>query len=81
MSSKNRSSFVDPIRKLWGGLVLFGLLFRLLPIWPVQGNWFGFPAWSVLVLLSSFLTSCFTAFVICRVWQDPDEPGDRTDHD
>jgi len=79
MSSKNSSSFVDPICKPWVGLGLLALLFLLLPIWPVEGNWLGIPAWSVLALLASFLTSCFTAFVICRVWKDPDDSAQTHD--
>jgi hypothetical protein len=73
MKIKTGSSFVDPIRKPWVSAGLLALFFMLLPIWPVEGNWWGIPAWSVLALLVSLLTSVFTAFVILVVWQDPDE--------
>jgi hypothetical protein len=73
MKNENGSSFVDPIRKPWVSVGLLVLFFMLLPIWPIEGNWWGIPAWSLLALLASLLTSIFTAFVILRVWQDPDE--------
>jgi hypothetical protein len=81
MKNKNESSFVDPIRKPWVGAGLFVLLITMLPIWPLQGNWWGIPSWSVFALLASFLTSVFIAFVILCVWKDPDEPAERKSHD
>jgi hypothetical protein len=79
MKNKNGSSFVDPISKPWVGAGLLALFFMLLPIWPVEGSWWGIPAWACLALIASFLTSVFTSFVILRVWQDPDEPEESDD--
>jgi hypothetical protein len=79
MKNEKGSSFVDPIRKPWVGAGLLVLLFMLLPIWPVEGLWWGIPAWSVLALFASLLTSIFIAFVILYVWQDPDESEESND--
>lgn len=79
MNNKKDSSFVDPIRKPWVGAGLLALLFMLLPIWSVEGYWWGIPAWSLLALFASFLTSVFTAFVILCVWRDVDESGEADD--
>jgi len=51
----------------------------MVPVWPITGNWFGVPAWAVFAVLVSILTSLFTAFVIVRVWHDPDELGENND--
>lgn len=75
------ADFVDPVRKPWVGGVLLALLFMLLPVWPVEGNWWGIPAWSALALLASFLTSAFIAFVILCIWKDPDELTEEKTHD
>tara|TARA_B100001123_G_C14990307_1_gene899299 strand:+ start:264 stop:533 length:270 start_codon:yes stop_codon:yes gene_type:complete len=71
--------FVDPIRKPWVGGFFLVLLLLMLPVWPVEGNWLGIPSWSLFALLAGFLTSAFTAFIILRVWKDPDESLERTD--
>lgn len=76
MKNKKASAFIDPICIPWVGGGLLVLLFLLLPIWPVKGNWWGIPAWSALALFASFLTSIFIAYVILFVWQDPDESSE-----
>ena len=73
---KNKNNFVDPIRVLWVRVGIFILLLAMIPIWPISGNWFGIPAWAVFELLISILTSLFIAFVILRVWRDPEDYGD-----
>jgi hypothetical protein len=81
MKNENGSSFVDPIRKPWVGVGFLALFFMLLPIWPVEGSWWGIPAWLLLALLASLLTSIFTAFVILRIWQDPEESTEGENDD
>ena len=71
----NKTSFVDPIHRPWVGVGLFILFLAMLPIWPFTGNWLGVPAWAAFALLISILTSFFIAYVILRVWQDPDDKG------
>ena len=69
----NKNIFVDPIRLPWVRFGIFILLLAMIPIWPISGNWFGIPAWAVFALLISILTSLFIAFVILRVWRDPED--------
>ena len=70
---KNKNNFVDPIRIPWVGTGIIILLVAMIPIWPITGSCFGVPAWAVFALFISILTSLFIAFVILRVWRDPDD--------
>ena len=76
---KYQNSFKDPIRNVWVRFGIFILFLAMLPVWPITGNWFGIPAWAVFAVLVSIFTSLFTAFVIFRVWHDPDELGENND--
>ena len=76
---KNKNNFLDPIRIPWVGIGIIILLVAMIPIWPITGNWFGVPAWAVFELLINVLTSLFIAFVILRVWRDPDDEGKHDD--
>ncbi|MBC8283359.1 MAG: hypothetical protein H8E32_06055 [Nitrospinae bacterium] len=76
---KNKNSFVDPIRIPWVGIGIFILFLAMLPIWPLTGSWFGVPSWAAFALFISLLTSIFIAYVILRVWQDPDDEGEQDD--
>ena len=63
----------DSILRLGVILTWAGLSFR-------QDSHLGrIPAWAVFALLVSILTSLFVAFVILRVWQDPDDQGEHND--
>mgnify|MGYP003967277593 CR=1 FL=1 len=73
---KNKNNFVDPIRLPWVRFGIFILFLAIIPIWPISGNWVGIPAWAVFALLISILTSLFIAFVILRVWRDPEDDGE-----
>ena len=63
----------DPIRRPWVIIGLLVLLILAIPVWPLEGNWWGIPAWSVMALLVSLLTSFFTAFVIYWAWNENGE--------
>ncbi|MZG54155.1 MAG: hypothetical protein F3743_00775 [Nitrospinae bacterium] len=76
---KDQNSFKDPIRKPWVGFGIFILFLAMVPVWPITGNWFGIPAWAVFAVSVSILASLFTAFVIVRVWRDPDEMEENND--
>ena len=76
---KYQNSFKDPIRNTWVHFGIFILFLAMVPVWRITGNWFGIPAWAVFAVLVSILTSLFTAFVIVRVWHDPDELGENND--
>ena len=76
---KYQNSFKDPIRNGWVRFGIFILFLAMVPVWPITGNWFVIPAWAVLAVLVSILTSLFTAFAIVRVWHDPDELGENND--
>ena len=76
---KYQNSFKDPIRNSWVRFGIFILFLAMIPVWPITGNWFGIPAWAVFAVLVSILTSLFTAFVIGRVWHDPDELRENND--
>jgi hypothetical protein len=79
-TAESQAIFVDPIRKPLIGSV-FALLFAaLVPLWPIDGNWLGVPAWAVFALFMSVLLSVFTAYVLLRIWQDPeDSAGENHD--
>ena len=76
---KYQKSFKDPIQNAWVRFGIIILFLAMVPVWPITGNWFGIPAWAVFAVLVSILTSLFTAFVIVRVWHDPDELGENND--
>ncbi len=76
---KNKNDFIDPIRIPWVGIGFLILFLAMIPVWPIQGNWFGIPAWAAFALLVSVFTSLFTAYVILSVWQDPGEGGEADD--
>jgi hypothetical protein len=50
-------------------LVLF-----MLPLWPVEGTWFGLPAWVVLAILASATASGVTAWLALRRWPEQEAP-------
>ena len=65
--------FVDPIRKPLIGSA-FALVFAaLVPVWPIDGDWWGVPAWAVFALFMSILLSMLTAYVILKIWYDPED--------
>jgi len=74
---KNKNSFVDPIQRPWVGIGIFILFLAMLPVWPFTGNWLGVPSWAAFAILISIFTSFFIAYVILRVWQDPDDKGEN----
>jgi len=65
-------SFTDPIRDRRVQMGIVCLLVLLVPVWPVSGSLWGFPAWAVFAVLASLLTSVFIAWVVLAVWRDPD---------
>ncbi|MEK9628009.1 MAG: hypothetical protein VW455_03210 [Nitrospinota bacterium] len=76
---KNQKSFKDPIRVPWVGAGIVILFLAMAPIWPLTGNWLGIPAWALFALVVSILISFFIAFVILRVWRDPEDQGEPND--
>lgn len=81
MKNKNAIPFADPIHKPWVGIGILILFLAMVPVWPITGSWWGIPAWAVFALFVSFLTSVFIAYVILRVWRDPDETVNRANDD
>lgn len=69
--ANKEEKFIDPGRKPWVWIIFTLLFVGMLPLWPVKGTWLGLPAWAVLAIVMSFMTSLFTAYVILQVWQDP----------
>ncbi len=49
-------------------------LLAMLPIWPVEGLWFGIPAWAVTVVVGSALSGLWIAYVSLKCW-----PGENDD--
>ncbi|QPJ60358.1 MAG: hypothetical protein G3M70_09035 [Candidatus Nitronauta litoralis] len=45
-------------------------LILMLPIWPVEGLWFGLPAWAVLCVLGCAATSCWIAWAALFRWRE-----------
>jgi hypothetical protein len=74
-------SFIDPIRdrRVQVGIVL--LLVLLVPIWPLSGSLWGFPAWAVFAVFASLLTSGFISWVVLAVWRDPDNNTKETNRE
>ncbi len=72
-TSSPESLFVDPIRKPVIGSVFVLLFAALVPVWPLGGDWWGVPAWAVFALFASIFLSVFTAYVILRIWHDPED--------
>ncbi len=72
-AAKHRRAFIDPARRpwVWAGFAL--LLAGLIPVWPIEGWWWGIPGWAVLAVLMSAATSAFTIFVLIKGWRDPDD--------
>lgn len=65
--------FVDPIRKPVIGSIFVLLFVALVPVWPLGGDWWEVPAWAVFALFASIFLSVFTAYVILRIWHDPED--------
>jgi len=74
---KSKSSFVDPAHCPWVGVGILTLFLAMIPVWPFEGHWLGVPIWAWFALLVSIFTSCFIAYVILRVWQDPDNEEEK----
>ena len=72
-AAKHRRAFIAPARRpwVWAGFAL--LLAGLIPVWPIEGWWWGIPGWAVLAVLMSAATSAFTIFVLIKGWRDPDD--------
>ncbi len=74
-----QEGFSDPARRPWVGLGFALLLAGLLPVWPIEGWWWGVPGWAVFAVLMSLATSAFTVFVLIKTWRDPGETGEEHD--
>ncbi|UCD12105.1 MAG: hypothetical protein JSU88_03185 [Nitrospinaceae bacterium] len=76
---RNRHGFIDPARRpwVWAGFAL--LLAGLLPVWPIEGWWWGIPGWAVFAVLMSVATSAFTVFVLLKGWRDDDTSPEEPD--
>jgi len=72
-------AFSDPARRPWVGPGFALLLAGLLPVWPIEGWWWGVPGWAVFAVLMSVATSAFTVFVLIKAWRDPGESGEDDD--
>ena len=79
-TSASEQLFVDPIRKPLIGSVFVLLFAALVPTWPLSGDWWGVPAWAVFALFASIFLSVFTAYVILRIWHDPEDMLGEKDH-
>ena len=78
-TSPTEDLFVDPIRKPVIGSVFVLLFAALVPVWPLGGNWWAVPAWAVFALFASIFLSVFTAYVILRIWHDPEDMLSKND--
>lgn len=61
-------------RWVWGVFLL--LIVAMLPVWPLEGRWFGVPAWAAFALLVSVITSGFIAWVTLFAWKSLDDDED-----
>lgn len=69
-SNKNRGGGFRPF--LHAGILFFTI--AMLPVWPVEGKWFGLPAWVIVTALACLCCSCFIAWGALKHW--PDLEGD-----
>lgn len=70
-SSKPTSPAANDVpfpRWVWGVFVL--LIAAMVPVWPIEGHWFGLPAWAAFALGVSVAASGFIAWVTLRAWRD-----------
>jgi len=68
--------FRDPARSRGVWIVFFLLLAGMVPVWPIEGAWFGVPAWAAFALLVSTAASLFIAWVSLYFWRDGEEDGE-----
>ncbi len=57
--------------------ITFAILFLVSIPWywapDSKAMFLGFPLWAVVSVFGSFLISCFTAWLFCRLWPDEEE--------
>ena len=75
---KEKNTFLSP-KVWWLYAALFGVSIPW--YWPQSEPtiWFGLPAWVIVTLLSSFVISGFTAWLLMSRW--PSAPSDEKDAD
>ncbi|CCQ89532.1 conserved hypothetical protein [Nitrospina gracilis 3/211] len=73
-SSKPASPSVNDTRlPRWVWVVFALLIAAMVPVWPIEGYWLGFPAWAVLALGVSVAASGFIAWVTLSAWREPED--------
>ena len=76
-SPRRASTFRDPARNPRVWIVFIILIAAMVPVWPIEGSWFGVPAWAAFALTVSAVTSLFIAWVSLRYWRDGDNDKER----
>lgn len=71
------STFRGPARnpRVWTGFLI--LIAAMVPVWPIEGTWFGVPAWAAFALGVSAVTSLYTAWVALVYWRDDGPDTER----